>query len=62
MLGQDNDEVLGTLLGFDEAERARLADDGVVDRPVRPEVRLRRPYADWARYIVRDAAWVEVDS
>jgi benzylsuccinate CoA-transferase BbsF subunit len=62
MLGKDNDDILGNLLGLDEAERRQLAEDGVIDSPVHPEVRLRRPYVDWVRYIIPDPDWAGVDS
>ena len=61
MLGEDNDDILGNLLGLDAAERRQLADDGVIDSPVHPEVRLRRPYVDWVRYIIPDPDWAGVD-
>jgi hypothetical protein len=61
MLGEGNDDILGNLLGLDEDERRQLADDGVIDSPAHPEVRLRRPYVDWVRYIIPDPDWAGVD-
>jgi hypothetical protein len=62
MLGEDNDDILGNLLGLDEDERMKLTTDGVIDSPVHPEVRLRRPYVDWVRFIIPDPDWAGVDS
>ncbi|MER3407363.1 MAG: hypothetical protein C4292_00635 [Nitrososphaera sp.] len=47
-LGWDNDYVLGELCGYSEVERRRMLDEGAVFSPVRPELRLVRPYR---RYI-----------
>jgi crotonobetainyl-CoA:carnitine CoA-transferase CaiB-like acyl-CoA transferase len=56
-LGQDTDAVLAELVGLDEDERSRLHAAGVIASAPPHDLPLRRPYASWARHVIRREGW-----
>ncbi|HEY8473740.1 MAG TPA: CoA transferase [Natronosporangium sp.] len=57
VLGEDNDYVLGELLGLDQPARAELVAAGVVHPPVKLGEPFPRPGYPLARHLLRDPAW-----
>jgi benzylsuccinate CoA-transferase BbsF subunit len=56
---EDNDYVLGELVGVDETRRRELVESGVVQEQADPEARFRRPYVSWLRYFTPTLRWPE---
>jgi benzylsuccinate CoA-transferase BbsF subunit len=56
-LGQDNTYVLEGVLGLSPAERASLADSGVVYEAAEESLELRRPYLEWLPNFLRRPNW-----
>lgn len=57
LLGEDNDYLLGDVLGLDAAARAELVAAGVVHQPTWPSEPFVRPAYTLARHLLRDATW-----
>lgn len=56
-LGEDNDRVLGEILGYKPARRAELVADGAVEPMADPDMTFVRPSMQWVRWLLRRREW-----